>query len=74
MGSPFFWAGEMAFEVTNRRHDVPIGWAILWTVIWAVVGVELLRFSFGDFERRLGRIEQPDALAGSPETTRANID
>jgi hypothetical protein len=45
---------------------VPIGWAILWTVTWAVVGGELLRFSFGDFERRLGRIEQPRALRDRP--------
>jgi ABC-type transport system involved in multi-copper enzyme maturation permease subunit len=62
MGSPFFWAGEMAFEVTNRSGDVPIGWAIVWTVFWVVVGLSLLRFSFGHFERRLGRIEQPAAL------------
>jgi hypothetical protein len=66
LGSPFFWAGEMAIDVTNRPVNVPIGWAILWTITWAVVGGELLRFSLGDFGRRLGRIEQPATLRARP--------
>jgi ABC-type transport system involved in multi-copper enzyme maturation permease subunit len=66
LGSPFFWAGEIAIAVANRPHDVPIGWAILWTMTWAFAGVELLRFSFGDFERRLGRIELPKTLRARP--------
>ena len=36
MASPFFWAGEMAIDVMNRPEAVPIGWAVLWTVTWAV--------------------------------------
>jgi ABC-type transport system involved in multi-copper enzyme maturation permease subunit len=63
MGSPFFWAGEMAYEVTNRPGDVPIGWAILWTFFWAFVAVSLLRASLAQFERRLGRFEKPVALS-----------
>jgi ABC-type transport system involved in multi-copper enzyme maturation permease subunit len=66
LGSPFYWAGEMAIDVTNRPQNVPIGWAILWTTTWAVVGVELLHFSFGDFGRRLGRIELPMTLRARP--------
>ena len=65
LASPFFWAGEMALVVTNRPETVPIGWAVLWTVTWAIGSGELLRFSIGDFERRLGRIEQP-TTAGLP--------
>jgi ABC-type transport system involved in multi-copper enzyme maturation permease subunit len=66
MGSPFYWAGEMAIDVTNRPNNAPIGWAILWTITWAVASGELLRFSIGDFERRLGRTQQPHALLALP--------
>ena len=62
MGSPFFWAGEIAFTVTNQPGRIEIGWAMIWTVIWAFVGVSLLRFSFGHFGCRLGRIDQQMAL------------
>ena len=59
MGSPFYWAGELTFDVSNRSNSVPLGWAIVWTVAWALVGIKLLRFTLRHFERRLGRSEEP---------------
>ena len=61
MASPFLWAGLVAFDITNRSRDVPIGWAIFWTAVWALVALELLRFTLGQFDRRLGRIETASA-------------
>ena len=67
MASPFFWAGELTFEASNRGHDCSVGWAIFWTVICAWIAVELLGFTLAQFDRRLGRIENPVArLATRP--------
>ncbi len=65
MASPFLWAGEMAFDVTNRPDDTMVGWAIFWTIACALVGFWLLRFTLAEFDRRLGRVQ-----ASSSGTTR----
>jgi ABC-type transport system involved in multi-copper enzyme maturation permease subunit len=71
MASPFFWAGELTFDVSNRSNDIPLGWAIFWTIAWALAGAVLLRLALRQFERRLGRIEQPVVLpAGVPRRVR----
>ncbi len=57
MASPFLWAGQMAFDVTNRPDDTIVGWAIFWTIACALVGFWLLRFTLAEFDRRLGRAQ-----------------
>jgi ABC-type transport system involved in multi-copper enzyme maturation permease subunit len=61
MFSPFMWAAELAFEVAERNQPDRTAWMILSTVLTAWVAVELLMSTLGDYDRRLGRID--DALA-----------
>jgi ABC-type transport system involved in multi-copper enzyme maturation permease subunit len=66
MGSPFLWAGELTFEVSNRRDDISFAWAIIWTLAWAWTAEQLLRVTLRHFERRLGRMTTPVALPVTP--------
>ena len=68
LGSPFFWAGEMTFEASNRGSGAPVAWAIAWTVFWVWAAVQLLKLTLRQFDRRLGRIEMP--VARIPARTR----
>ena len=69
LASPFFWAGEVTFEASSRPREVPVGWALFWTALSAWTAVRLLKFTLGQFDRRLGRIELPGARR--PRSTRA---
>ncbi len=67
MASPFFWAGELTFEVSSPRSlDLSVGWAIIWTLACVWAGVQLLQFTLDHFDRRLGRIEQSDTRPAGP--------
>jgi hypothetical protein len=58
MGSPFFWAGELTFEISNQRLGIDhIGWAIFWATAYAFAAVVLLAATLATFNRCLGRVE-----------------
>jgi ABC-type transport system involved in multi-copper enzyme maturation permease subunit len=58
MGSPFFWAGEMSFELYDRAGDMKnVGWALFWTFAYASAAVALLVATMATFNRCLGRVE-----------------
>jgi ABC-type transport system involved in multi-copper enzyme maturation permease subunit len=57
MGSPFFWVGELTFELVSRGLRVDhIVWAIIWTIAYSVVAVALLAATLATFNRCLGRV------------------
>jgi len=67
MASPFFWAGEMTWEFgTLGAPAMKVDWAIFWIVVSALVGAEFLYRTLGNFERRLGRIEDVATRLGRP--------
>ncbi|HKI19252.1 MAG TPA: ABC transporter permease, partial [Isosphaeraceae bacterium] len=59
MGSPFFWAGGMSFEMaaTKSIHVRNIDWAIFWLIVCALGAAGLLTITLASFDRCLGRIE-----------------
>jgi ABC-type transport system involved in multi-copper enzyme maturation permease subunit len=59
MGSPFFGAGEMAFELRNsgRGFDGTMG-AIFWVLAYACAALVLLAATLATFNRCLGRVEK----------------
>jgi ABC-type transport system involved in multi-copper enzyme maturation permease subunit len=58
MGSPFFWVGELTFELVSRRlHAGHVAWAMIWTVIYAIAAVAFLAATLATFNRCLGRVE-----------------
>jgi ABC-type transport system involved in multi-copper enzyme maturation permease subunit len=58
MGSPFFGAGELAFELRqpSRGFDCAAG-AILWTLLYACAAALLMFATIATFDRSLGRID-----------------
>ena len=66
MASPFFWAGELTFEFSSRQVSPSLDLPVLWmgmAFVWAVL---LLDLAYCEFDRRLGRIEDPSASLGWP--------
>jgi ABC-type transport system involved in multi-copper enzyme maturation permease subunit len=58
MASPFFFAGELAADLcspSNVRHH--LGWAVVWTIVYAVAALALLGATLATFNRCLGRVE-----------------
>jgi hypothetical protein len=68
MGSPFFWAGYMSFELAQSRSaSVPnLHWAVFWLIVAAVMAVAVLAFTLANFDRCLGRIESVLTRLGRP--------
>ena len=58
MVSPFFWAGEMAFECCSGR-GVPhhMGWGFFWIFIYASAALVFLLATLATFNRAMGRID-----------------
>jgi ABC-type transport system involved in multi-copper enzyme maturation permease subunit len=61
MASPFFWAGELTFELAANpgRFEAHRDWAIFWTAAAATAALVLLVFTLTNFDRLLGRVESP---------------
>ncbi|MFI5454712.1 MAG: hypothetical protein ACHRXM_04615 [Isosphaerales bacterium] len=59
MGSPFFWAGGMSYELARSKSlDVRnIDWAIFWLIVCALGAAGLLTITLASFDRCLGRVE-----------------
>jgi hypothetical protein len=59
MGSPFFCAGEIAFEACDARGSRPdhFGWAAFWSLAYGFAAVMLLGATLLTFNRCLGRVE-----------------
>jgi hypothetical protein len=58
MASPFFFAGELAADLCSPsgvRHH--LGWAVFWTIVYAIAALALLGATLVTFNRRLGRVE-----------------
>jgi ABC-type transport system involved in multi-copper enzyme maturation permease subunit len=65
MLSPFFWAGNLAFELcAPRRAPSTIGWAVFWTLAYAAAAFVLLGVTLASFNRCLGRVD--DGFARPP--------
>jgi ABC-type transport system involved in multi-copper enzyme maturation permease subunit len=76
MGSPFFWAGELTFEISNQRPG-HIGWAIFWATAYAFAAVVLLAATLATFNRCLGRVESrlpPFAHPGAKAVKPASVE
>ena len=58
MGSPFFFAGELAADRCNsggrREH---IGWSVFWTLAYGMTALALLSATLATFNCCLGRVE-----------------
>jgi ABC-type transport system involved in multi-copper enzyme maturation permease subunit len=58
MGSPFFFAGELAADMcgpgNGRTH---IGWAVVWSLAYALAAVVFLGATLATFNNCLGRVE-----------------
>jgi ABC-type transport system involved in multi-copper enzyme maturation permease subunit len=57
MISPFFFAGELAFEIGGRGQQEHIGWAIFWTLVYGMAALAFLGSTLVIFNRCLGRVE-----------------
>jgi ABC-type transport system involved in multi-copper enzyme maturation permease subunit len=66
MASPFFCAGKMTDDFGTRGDNSFNEWVIFWTAAALLVGVAMLRKAARDFDRRLGRIEEPLVALGRP--------
>jgi hypothetical protein len=66
VASPFFCAGKMTYDFGRRGGNTSTDWPIFWMAAALLVGVALLRQAFRDFDRRLGRIEEPLVTLGQP--------
>jgi hypothetical protein len=67
MGSPFFWAGELSFELCSKRwggvrHAEA---AVVWTIAYGLTAVVLLLATLGTFDRCLGRVPAGTVLPHS---------
>jgi hypothetical protein len=68
MASPFFFAGELAFEISTRMpgsHVRNLGWAVFWLIVYAAGAAVWLQATLLTFNRCLGRVEN-----GLPELRR----
>jgi ABC-type transport system involved in multi-copper enzyme maturation permease subunit len=66
VASPFFCAGKMTYDFGRRGDDTSTDWPIFWMAAALLLGVAMLRQAFGDFDRRLGRSEEPLVTLGRP--------
>jgi ABC-type transport system involved in multi-copper enzyme maturation permease subunit len=58
MGSPFFFAGELAADLCGPRSErTHIGWAVFWTLGYGIAAAALLGAILAAFNHCLGRIE-----------------
>src|SRR6185312_12596288 len=57
MGSPFFFAGELAAEVSSPGVREHIGWGVFWIVFYGLTALALLLATLATFNRCLGRVE-----------------
>jgi hypothetical protein len=57
MGSPFFFAGELAADMCSPGGRTHIDWAVFWTVAYVLAAGALLGAVLATFNRCLGRVE-----------------
>ncbi|MHC5537901.1 ABC transporter permease [Singulisphaera rosea] len=58
MGSPFFFAGQLAADICNpSRSAEHVGWGLFWIVFYGLAALGLLKSTLATFNRCLGRIE-----------------
>jgi ABC-type transport system involved in multi-copper enzyme maturation permease subunit len=57
MASPFFFAGELAADICGGSPRDHVGWAIFWTVLYAMAAMSLFAATLAIFNRCLGRVE-----------------
>ena len=66
VASPFFCAGKMTYDFGRRGENTSSDWPIFWIAAALLLGVAMLHQAFRDFDRRLGRIEEPLVTLGRP--------
>jgi ABC-type transport system involved in multi-copper enzyme maturation permease subunit len=65
MLSPFFWAGNFAFDVCAAQSNPrSVGWAFFWTLAYAAAAFVILGVTLASFNRCLGRVD--DGFAPPP--------
>ena len=67
MGSPFYFAGELSFELCETRMSMMrrhFGWGIFWLLAYAFAAIGLLVSTLLTFDRFLGRVETGMAPLG----------
>jgi ABC-type transport system involved in multi-copper enzyme maturation permease subunit len=58
MGSPFFWVGEMSWELTRSRGAIEnFEWAFIWLIAYTLAAISLLLGTLATFDRCLGRVQ-----------------
>jgi ABC-type transport system involved in multi-copper enzyme maturation permease subunit len=59
MGSPFFWAGAMTWEMGQPGAGLArfLGWGMFWTLAAACTAISLVVATLGRFDRCVGRVE-----------------